>query len=167
MLNLFFLIFIPFLTLGSTDHDYGSWNSLILVKPVSNNNQFSFEHEIRYSDEQDGLSQEQSKFLFETKLKKNNILGFGFNHRYGGAYSKTTERRYLVQYANKILTGSKLGYDLRFRFELRDFTGNNRLAQRFRVRNLLNLLIFKYKKWQPSVSSEFNFYINDNFKFIK
>lgn len=165
MMWIFFLLYSVYVSnhnlgLASVESDYGTWNSLILVKKINHTQALSLEHEVRYSDELGNLDQEQLKFLYFYDLKVGR-LAFGGNLRTENSYGVITEKRALIQWDNLLYSNKTFNYSSRVRYELRDFNTENSLVRRFRWLNRFGLKLESLNEWTPSLTSELNFYLND------
>lgn len=76
-------------------------------------------------------------------------------------YDQIREIRYALETERDFLLGSDWNYNLRVRQELRDFKKVTQLAHRFRIRNEIGKEFQSLWGTEISLSSEFNFYLNN------
>lgn len=88
-------------------------------------------------------------------------FGFIFTLGTNDGFESRREYRYAVEYEFVAAQNSQMTYEVRLRQELRDFTGVEEQAHRFRLLNEVTMKKINFRGFSPSLSSEFNVYIND------
>ena len=144
--------------LGS-DNDSQIW-SILRYNHNWNSLEFSAQLQLRYTLGDGKLYEEQFNPAVQYSTDHGNV-GFIFTLGTINGFESRREYRYALEYEFVIFENDSFIYETRFRQELRNFTGVNEHAHRFRVLNELSFKKYDFKGYKPFISSEFNFYLND------
>lgn len=160
MLKFLVAILLTFLNLSVSfaESDGQLWNRI--YKEYSKDDlEFGLQLQLRYSDEQTNLYEEQINASIHHKYQDvyKSYMGVIFTAGFSGQFSELAEKRFAIQYGMRPLSF----YQFRFRYEMRNFSDEESLANRFRVLNGLDSKKVLFLDFTPFITSELNFYMNE------
>jgi len=156
-----FLILVSFLpSLAWANSDHQTWN-VLSVETAYKNTAFGVELESRTSEHDSNENVHQIKPEVFHPLGPGK-LGFIYTFETDGSFKEKTENRYSFAYDFKSYKSKSFEIVSRLRQEFRNFSDQNQLAYRFRIRNTLKLKSKIPLDLNPSVSSEWRVYQKDS-----
>jgi len=158
MKTLIVTLLLPIISWAESDHQ--SWNSLKIKSNFQNFN-YGVELENRISGSVSSANLNQVKPEIFYKMKTGTI-GFIYTFETDDTFNEKAENRYSFAYDFKLYKSDAFEVNTRLRQEFRNFSDQNQLAYRFRLRNSILLNGFELRKIVPSVSSEWRIYEKDS-----
>jgi hypothetical protein len=158
-LALLALLLAPSLAFGAPQNRSKIW-SILRYSYARDASTWGGQLQNRYDLDEGAGFEEQINLFYSHEFGENRVTLIG-TVRTLDAYDRIDEIRYALDWDRDFLLPNKWKYNIRLRHEVRDFTDEDELAHRFRIRQQVDWR----QKWLAfssfDLSSEFNFYLNE------
>lgn len=158
LLLFFFTLLQPISLHAQNQTSHQAWGIFRYQKQVEYHN-LGAQLQLRYNFESEKLYEEQVNLSYHRSNRYGEWGGI-FTLGTEDGFSKNKELRYAFEWESHSLKQKSWSYTIRLRQEFRDFSNEDYLVYRSRMRNQINYQLPQHSDLSVSLSSEFNFYWN-------